>query len=195
MKSLLLALSLLPLSASAIEVKELRVVRALDGNLVRCVADREVNQVSYSLSQEEAGTTDSALLLAFDVDFVLCSKEGTQFGFTARKPLDSIRYTDRTYGEVRIDMKDPQFYITNEGFYTLLVAPAVNESHQRASFVLPWGKVLSSAERQNLERGKEVKVRLEFLSSAIRSYTLGGQTKPLGRRSDGRFSLFLTLQK
>ncbi len=195
MKHILFALILLPLSAAATEVSDLRLVRVLNGTGVNCTTMPERGKPTFFLSNAEASATDKELSLFLTVDYSICRADGDHLFFEARRPLDTLYYKHDDGSEIRVESRDPEFLITGDRSSILLVQDAENQSSQRPQFQIPFEKLLSAAQKKSLADGKDVKLRLQFVARSIATYTIHGVTKPLGRRSEGMFTIFLTLRK
>jgi len=154
MKLSLIAFALLPLSASALEVGDVQLVRMFNGQNYQCKETWELGKPSYQAAVQSAQASAEQASLNLHVQFQLCGGSKDSQSWSARKPLDSTFNTDSDGNPVRIDYSEPEFVFSSElGSADPLVVSVPNAADQTISVQLPLASGLSAEQRDSLAAG------------------------------------------
>jgi hypothetical protein len=197
MKLALIALALLPLTASAIDVSEVELVRMSNGQNILCKQSWELGKPTYEATLANAGVSDSSVNLGLRLQFQICGGTRDDLSLGARRPLDPTYNTDSDGNPVRIEYTQPEFVFGSDlGSQNLQVLPVPNRADQNLSFELPLATGLSAQEKAELAAGRPVRVRTQLLYRALgEAFPSTGDSYKLGYQFGAAYTVFFTLKK
>lgn len=193
---MLIQLVLFTLSAFAFEASEPKLVRVLDGRNVPCKESFEVGKMTYNPKVASLSLSESALTGELGLAFVTCTMRGeNEFALEPRAPLAPREYLDDEGKPVRIEYRDPDFYLGDADFLPVFQVALTDAQAQTVSFSAPLDKALSPADRKAFAEGKPVRARLAFMVRRIAMLVKDGRNTPLGQLFLGSFTFFVTLKR
>ena len=197
MKLALIALALLPLSASAVEISEVQLVRMFNGQNYQCKESWELGKPSYQAAFASGQVSDTDVSLSLHLQFEVCGGTRDDLSWAVRRPLDPTYNTDSDGNPVRIEYAQPEFVFgTDLGSENLQVVSVPNDANQNLAFQLPLATGLTAEERAALAAGRAVRVRTQLLYRAIgTAYPSTGDSYKLGYQFGAAYTVFFTLKK
>ncbi|MGZ3740901.1 MAG: hypothetical protein ACXVB9_16095 [Bdellovibrionota bacterium] len=193
MKFFLLAL-LLPLSASALEVRDVQLVRMLNGQNIQCKETYELNKPSYFPELASASANDQAVSLSLKIKFQICAGDLNERHWADRRPLDPIFTKDVDGNPVRVEWRDPEFLFGSTVGDEGLIVPAGNEVESTLSFQFPLIGI-SPEDRASLNAGNPVRVRTQLIYRAVGTAFTNRGSYGLGYQFSAAYTVFFTLKK
>ena len=197
MKLATIAFALLPLTASAIEVNDVQLVRMLNGQNYQCKQTWEFGKPSYEAALSSSTVSAGEVSISLRVQFEVCGGTRDNLSWAVRRPLDPTFTSDADGNAVRIEYAQPEFVFgSNLGSENLQVVSVPNAAAQNLTFELPLATGLTPAEKAELAAGRPVRVRTELLYRAIgKAFPASGDPYQLGYQFGASYTVFFTLKK
>jgi hypothetical protein len=197
MKLALLALALLPLTASAIDVSDVQLVRMFNGQNFQCKQSWELGKPSYEAAFANGNVSDENVSLGFHFQFEVCGGTRDNLSWGARRPLDPTYNTDNDGNPIRIEYSQPEFVFGSDfDLQNQQVVSVPNSADQNLAFKLPLASGLTAQEKADLAAGRPVRVRTQLLYRAIgEAFPSNGDSYKLGYQFGAAYTVFFTLKK
>lgn len=163
-------------------------IKTEDGKVVYCQYQSDVGRTGYRPNLPVVLTKDAGLELSFAVFGLVCAYSDEKGFEWALRPLnDPIGQTDLDGNPYLLHIRLNEALVISPRFQIVNLQKLENTAMQMVNLPLPLEKLLTNGEREQLSRGMEVAVNVEYFNRMVVEYERNGEFMKGGQMAGGAF--------
>jgi hypothetical protein len=194
--TILLTILLSALSFATEKSLPVDAIKLIDGKIAHCEAESDLGVVGYRPNLPVVISENGALRLSFGVFGVACAKDEEGFAWSLR-PINDPFFTTALNGEpVENFILKNEAVVTDRNYTKVFGSQELeNRGMQVVNIPLAQEDILSPAQRQALDEGHAVSVRVHYFNRMVNEYVYRGRRTKGRLMIGGAYSFAFTLVK